>query len=276
MTTIGYVRVSGSKQVAEGFGLTTQERRIRAYAQSQDWPLLEIVRDEGESGAASNRPGFLRLRALAEDGQLTRIIVFKLDRLSRSLLDLKQFVDRIMLPNNVALVSVTEQLDTSSSSGKLFFNILGSFAEFERDLITERLKAARESKVLRGGKGAGRVYGYKWEGRGRDRILVPHSSEFENVRWIFEQYAKSQCLKTLTERVQAHGIVTRAGKPFARSTLRYMLSNPFYAGVVQHGGHRLTGQHRAAVTLEAYKKVSDALDRLPTRKRNSAVHKVLR
>lgn len=263
MKTVGYVRVSGSRQVAEGYGLVTQERRIRAYATSQGWTLAEIIRDEAQSGVASDRPGFLRLRAMVEAGEVERIIIYKLDRLSRSLLDLKAFVDRVLLPSGAALVSVTEQLDTSSSSGKLFVNILGSFAEFERDIITERLKGARESKVLRGCKGAGNVYGYRWEGKGRDRVLVPVPAEHEIIRWIFQSYAAAPDLNALVASAKAAGHKTRKGVPFPRSTLRYMLANAFYVGTVTHSALTVSGVHDPAVSRQVF----DRVQRLLTSKR---------
>lgn len=264
---LGYVRVSGKKQVEDGFGLETQERRIRAYAASQGWNIAEIVRDEGQSGAVSDRPGFIRLSEMVAAGNVERAIVFKLDRLSRSLLDLKQFVDRVLIPTDTALVSVTEQIDTASSSGKLFFNILGSFAEFERDLITERLKSARESKVLQGCKGAGQVFGYRWTGRGRERHLVPVPREIATVRRVFAAYHAKPCLNSLVETARRENLRTRAGKRFSRSTLRYVLSNPFYAGVVKSGSLQVQGTHKPAVSGEQFKAAQRHLSRLPRRNR---------
>lgn len=267
MRTVGYIRVSGSRQVREGFGLETQERRIRAYATSQGWRLAEVIRDEAMSGAATDRPGFLTLKRMVLAGEASRVVIYKLDRLSRSLVDLKEFVDRVLLPTNSALVSVTEQIDTGSSGGKLFINILGSFAEFERDLITERLKTARESKVMAGSKGAGQVFGYRWRGEGRKRALYPLRHEAETVRRIFEAYAKKPCLNSLTAYAAKTGLKTREGKPFARSTLRYILENPFYAGTIRHGTLEQPGRHEPIVPPALYARVQKHLAKIPRRKR---------
>jgi site-specific DNA recombinase len=256
---LGYVRVSGAKQASEGLGLETQERRIRAWCEAQGFVLDEIVRDEAMSGATRDRPGFLSLKRRIEARSVERLVVYKLDRLSRSLIDLKNFIEGTLVPSGTALVSVTEQLDTSSSTGKLFFNILGSFAEFERDLITERLRGARESKVLMGIKGAGRIYGYEWAGTGKARCLAPIPKEVATIRWLYDRFLVLKDVTALADEARQKGKIGREGRPFARSTVRYILKNRFYAGWVQQGAHECRGIHEPAVSENAFHRAQEVL-----------------
>lgn len=258
---LGYVRVSGLKQATEGLGLETQERRIRAWCEAQGLTLDEIVRDEAMSGATRDRPGFLSLKRRIEAGSVQRLVVYKLDRLSRSLIDLKNFIAGTLVPAGTALISVTEQVDTSSSTGKLFFNILGSFAEFERDLITERLRTARESKVLLGIKGAGRVFGYQWVGTGKTRGLAPVPEEVATIRWLYERFLILEDVTALADEARRKGKTGREGRPFARSTVRYILENRFYAGWVRQGAHECRGIHEATVSEDLFHRVQKVLER---------------
>jgi site-specific DNA recombinase len=267
---LGYIRVSGIKQAAEGLGLETQERRVRAWCEAQGFVLNEVVRDEAMSGATRDRPGFLSLKRRIEAGGIERLIVYKLDRLSRSLIDLKNFIESTLVPAATALISVTEQVDTSSSTGKLFFNILGSFAEFERDLITERLRGARESKVLMGIKGAGRVYGYAWTGNGKTRSLAPISEEVATIRWLYARFLVLKDVTALADEARRKGKTGRSRRPFARSTVRYILENRFYAGWVSQGAHECRGIHEAAISEEDFRRVQEVLGRSNRHPRPSA------
>lgn len=138
MRAVIYKRVSHLNAVKEGTSLTVQEDRLRAYADSQGWTIVEVYEDAGISGGSIERPALQRMLDDATKGLFDCILVYKLDRLSRSVRDfheLTNFLDK----HNINLVSVTQNFDTNSPIGRLIRNILIDFANFERELITERI-----------------------------------------------------------------------------------------------------------------------------------------
>mgnify|MGYP001565920212 FL=1 len=138
----GYCRVSTEEQAREGISLDAQEEKIHQYANLKDLELLEVIRDEGASGKDLERPGLQRLLHLIEDEQAEALIVYKLDRLTRNTSDLLQLVEEIFKDGNTRFFSITEDIDTNSAMGKFFLTIMGAMAQMERELVSERTKAA--------------------------------------------------------------------------------------------------------------------------------------
>jgi DNA invertase Pin-like site-specific DNA recombinase len=145
MKTIGYVRVSTERQAERGSSLEAQAEKIRAMASVQGVELADIIVEGGESAKTLNRPGVTQLLELIEAGKVKTVIVAKLDRLTRSVKDLCELLERFER-KGVALVSVAESLDTGSAAGRLVLNIMASVSQWEREAISERTRDAMRHK----------------------------------------------------------------------------------------------------------------------------------
>jgi site-specific DNA recombinase len=143
--TIGYVRVSSETQVAEGVSLSAQEARIGSYCAAMGWAVSETIRDAGESAKSLKRPGIATVLDSVRRGAVGRIVVAKLDRLTRSVRDLADLID-LCAKHDAALVSVGETLDTSTAAGRMVVNMLGVVSEWEREAIGERTATALAHK----------------------------------------------------------------------------------------------------------------------------------
>ena len=148
MRTIGYVRVSTDKQAEQGVSLEAQAEKIRAMALVHDAELLDIIVDGGESAKSLQRPGMARLLGMVDTRQVQAVIVAKLDRLTRSVKDLCELLERFER-RGVALISVAESLDTGSAAGRLVINIMTAVSQWEREAIGERTRDALSSVLLR-------------------------------------------------------------------------------------------------------------------------------
>lgn len=149
MKTVGYVRVSRERQAERGISLEAQAEKIRAMALVQGAELSEIIVESGESAKSLNRPGMARLLALVDAGKVKAVIVAKLDRLTRSVKDLCELLERFER-RGVALVSVAESLDTGSAAGRLVLNIMAAVSQWERQAIGERTRDALRHKRSQG------------------------------------------------------------------------------------------------------------------------------
>jgi len=256
--TVAYTRVSTDGQV-DGAGLDTQQERIEAFCVSQGWHLDEIFEDPGYSGAMMDRPGLGALLEAVDAGDIERVVVYRLDRLSRRLLHLKMMVDDDLAPAGVSIASVTEPIDTATPAGRLFFNMLGSFAEFEREVIFERLDAGRRTRAQQGKKAAGALpFGYKHiDSAG---TVGPDPKTTETVPHIFRTYLKVGSLGKLKAALDTAGIHNERGKEFSRQALLYMLKNRFYIGIAQYGDIEAGGAHQAIVSQQLFRKVGKALN----------------
>ena len=149
METVGYVRVSTDKQAERGISLEAQAEKIRAMALVQGSELSGIIVESGESAKSLNRPGMAKLLAMVDSGKVKAVIVAKLDRLTRSVKDLCELLERFER-RGVALVSVAESLDTGSAAGRLVLNIMAAVSQWEREAIGERTRDAMRHKRSQG------------------------------------------------------------------------------------------------------------------------------
>lgn len=139
--TLGYIRVSSESQMDHGVSLDAQRARIAAYCVAMSWPVSEVIDDPGRSAGTLERPGMATILEAVRRGEVERIIVTKLDRLTRSMRDLSDLLD-LFSEHDVALVSIGETLDTSTAAGRMMINLLGVFSQWEREVVGERTVAA--------------------------------------------------------------------------------------------------------------------------------------
>ena len=155
MKAIGYIRVSTEEQAKEGISLENQRAKIQAYCRLHDFELDDIIEDAGKSGKDLNREGVQAIIKRIQDREIDAVIVYKLDRLSRRVLDTLNLID-LMKKHKVVFHSITDSIDTKTAMGKFFLNIMASLAQMERDLISERTKDALRHEDIQEMKGQGK------------------------------------------------------------------------------------------------------------------------
>ena len=271
-----YTRKSTDENLELDFNsLDAQRESAEAYIASQKhagWICLpEHYDDGGFSGGTVDRPAFQRLIADIETEKIDCILVYKIDRLSRSLMDFARIME-VLERKNVSLVSVTQQFNTTTSMGRLTLNILLSFAQFEREIISERTRdkiaASRRKGKWTGGPP---VLGYnRVRDNGGTRLTV-NEKEAERVRAIFDKYLELGSLLDTVHWLDAQGWLNkryqtvkgpwRGGKDFDKSTLQNMLTNPLYLGKIAYKGQMYEGEHDAIVDEDLFGRVQGMLRR---------------
>jgi len=269
-----YTRKSTEEGLDQDFNsLDAQRESAEAYIRSQaheGWRLVPTRYDDGGfSGGNLDRPA---LAALVEDikaGKVDCVVVYKVDRLSRSLTDFSKLVE-VFEAHGVSFVSVTQQFNTTHSMGRLTLNILLSFAQFEREIIGERIRDKLAAHKRKGKWTGGRpVLGYDVDRSMRSPKLVLNEDEAEQVREIFALYLHTGSLIECTRQVVERGfltkrILTRAGRthggePYCRSTIYTLLVNRIYRGEIAHKGEWFAGEHPAIVDTETFDAVQELL-----------------
>ena len=235
MLTMAYCRVSTEEQAEEGFSMEGQADRLRSYAQLRDLGEVTVVEDPGLSGKDMGRPGLQRLLQAVRAGHVAHVLVWRLDRLSRNLGDLVLLADTFGV-HGVSLHSVQENLDLSSAAGRMFYNILGAFAQFFREQLAENVKMGNERAVREGRHINRPKTGYSLV----DGLLVPNQ-DAERVREVFRLRAGGMGLRD---------IEGRTGLKF--STVGSILQSRVYLGEVPHNGQWFPGRHEPLVTPEEF------------------------
>ncbi|HMS38238.1 MAG TPA: recombinase family protein, partial [Arachnia sp.] len=229
-----------------------------------------LVRDQyddgGFSGGTLERPGLQQLLADIEEGLVDVVVVYKIDRLSRSLMDFSKLVE-VFDRAGVTFVSVTQSFNTTTSMGRLTLNILLSFAQFEREVIAERvrdkIRASRQKGMWMGGSVP---LGYVV----KDRKLVVHEPDAAVVRSMFERFLRVGSATVLARDLRAEGVLTTKGRPIDKGYLYKCLSNRTYLGLAIHKGTAYPGEHAAIIDQELWDKVHAILaDNARTRSANT-------
>lgn len=204
----GYVRVSTDKQAGHGVSLDAQTERIKALALVHGLDLADVLVDAGESAASLNRPALAQLLALVDAGKVAAVLVAKLDRLTRSVADLADLLDRFER-RNVSLMSVAESLDTRSAAGRLVLNVMMSVAQWEREAIGERTRDAMRHKKAAGQRVGTVPFGYQLAADGR--MLEPHTREQQALAIVHECRAAGYTLRDIAAELNRQGVTTRRG-----------------------------------------------------------------
>jgi site-specific DNA recombinase len=262
-----YTRKSSEEGLEQEFNsLHAQREACEAYIASQrseGWVLVRDRYDDGGiSGGTLDRPGLKRLLADVEDGLVDVVVVYKIDRLSRSLMDFAKLVD-VFDRNGVTFVSVTQSFNTTTSMGRLTLNILLSFAQFEREVTAERIRdKVRASRMKGMWMGGVPPYGYRVE----DRKLVVDEEHAAHVRWIFALFLQIGSGTELAREVGKRGMPTPRGNRIDKKFLYRMLNNRAYIGVAVHKGQSYPGEHEAIIDRETWDKVHAILQESPRKR----------
>ena len=254
-----YVRVSTTQQIDRD-SLRTQEERLRQYCKAQGFEIYKNMpyRDEGISAKDTKRPGFEELMHDIRAGRLNIVVVTRLDRITRSLKDLIELME-FLQQHNVKLISLTENIDTMGPMGRFLLNLLGSIAQLEREIDSERVSADMHHRASTGKWTGGVVpLGYTTKGKLIHRFLekgmkddealkeankiAPEKGrlylvkqEAELIRKIYQLYLERKSLRRVTYELNEKGIKTPEGETWAATSIRRILSNPTYVGKIWYG-----------------------------------------
>jgi DNA invertase Pin-like site-specific DNA recombinase len=264
-----YTRKSNEEGLEKEFNsLDAQRDACEAYVASQraeGWVLLaDHYDDAGVSGATLERPALRRLLADVEAGLVDVVVVYKIDRLSRSLMDFAKLVE-VFDRHGVTFVSVTQSFNTTTSMGRLTLNILLSFAQFEREVIGERIRDKFAASRARGMWMGGSVpLGYDV----RDRKLVVNQVEAATVGRIFSGFAEIGSGTKLTRVLRSEGVTTKRGKPISKAAIYKLLNNRTFIGEVTHKGKVYNGEQQAIISREMWDRVHQVLQQSPRARAN--------
>jgi site-specific DNA recombinase len=265
-----YTRKSTEEGLEQDFNsLDAQREACEAFIASQKhegWVALPTQYDDGGySGGTLERPALLRLLADIRGSKVDVVVVYKIDRLTRSLLDFAKIVE-VFDTRSVSFVSITQAFNTATSMGRLTLNVLLSFAQFEREVTGERIR----DKIAASKKKGMWMGGYPPLGYDvKDRKLVVNEAEAETVRYIFRRYQELGSVRLLKEHLDAAGIVSKnrtapdgrpyGGKPIARGALYHMLQNRIYRGEIVHKDQAYPGEHEPIVDADLWQEVQTTL-----------------
>lgn len=269
-----YTRKSSEEGLGQAFNsLHAQREYCEAYIKSQGGEGWTAVRqrydDGGFSGASLTRPGLQQLLADIDANRVDAVVVYKVDRLTRSLADFARILERLD-KNGAAFVSVTQAFNTNSSMGRLTLNVLLSFAQFERDVTGERIRDKIAASKAKGMWMGGVVpLGYDAPDASGDRRLRVNEAEAATVRTIFQRLIHCRSFYDLQERLKDDGIrskssLTRHGRvkpgmPFSRGALRHLLQNKTYLGLICHKGETYEGRHKPIIDQPTFDAVQTLL-----------------
>jgi site-specific DNA recombinase len=269
-----YTRKSTEEGLDQTFtSLDAQREAALAYIHSQQhagWtPLAQRYDDGGYSGGTMDRPALAQLLHDIQAGQIDCLVIYKVDRFSRSLLDFAKMMETLDR-HRVAFVSVTQNFSTATSMGRLVLHILLSFAQFEREIIAERTRD-KIAATRRKGKWCGGMPLLGYDVELRTTQLVVNEEEAERVRAIFRLYRKYKALEPVLRELVRRGWVNkqwttrkgrrRGGKPFTKITLRRLLSNCTYRGRVRYRNETHPGEHKALIDAGLWQEVQELLRR---------------
>lgn len=253
-----YIRVSTARQDQEGYSIPLQKERLIAYCKAKGWVVAGLFVDPGHSGSSLDRPGIIKLIDGVEAGKFDIVLVYKLDRLSRSQKDTLKLIEDIFMANGCDFVSMQESFDTSTIYGRAMVGILSVFAQMERETITERTLMGRSGRAEKGHwhGGGTEPIGYRYV----DGALVVDPEEADQVREVYGLYAAGHSVTEITRHME--GCKTKHGDWSHTSTVGNVLDNPLYAGTVHFDGVAAPGRHTAIVSAAVDQKVKARRRRL--------------
>jgi len=265
-----HVAVSTEEQAKEGYSIRAQKQKLKDYARIKDWHIYDVYMDEGISGKnITDRPEINRLIEDVTSGNVMNVLVFKIDRLTRSTFDLIYLVD-LFNEHDCAFNSLTESIDTQTASGRMFIKIVGIFAEFERENLSERIRIGFERKVREGYTLCTSTASYGYERPDGQKIQTIIENEAQIVREIFEWYVRRGVnITEIARRLNLRGVATKYGNKWTSGGVRNILCNTNYIGDVRH--HYLNkersysgkGHHEPIISQEMFDKAKHRLNKNP-------------
>ena len=256
MRTGIYVRVSGHEQ-EDNYSIPEQIERTKKYCDAKDWMVHKIYTDSVYTGSNMERPGLQDMLKDCENGKLDMVLVYKLDRLSRSQKDTLYLIEDVFEKNGVGFTSMTENFDTSTPHGKFIIGILSVFAQLEREKIKERTMIGKDSRAKEG-----KWHGGTWIPLGydyKDGLLIVNEYEAMQVKEIADLFLKRTPVRTIANMMTDKGYRHKHGEWDAK-TIRRVLSNPVYIGMIKHRDNLYEGIHEAIFDQKTFDDIQKIME----------------
>ncbi len=253
-----YIRVSTQEQAKEGYSIGEQKERLEKYCEAHDWIVYKVYTDPGFSGGSTDRPGLQQLIRDVERKRVDKVLVYKLDRLSRSQKDTLFLIEDVFLKNGVDFVSMTENFDTSTPFGRAMIGILSVFAQLEREQIKERMQIGLDARAKEG-----YFHGGGFEPIGYDYIdgeLVINEYEALQIRKIYDLTFTGLPIYSVYKYMRDHNY-THKYKKWTDSAIRSCLNSIIYTGKIQWKGEIYPGRHEPIIDTETFNKMQDFLQK---------------
>lgn len=240
LTGVIYARVSTEEQVSEGYSINAQKELLQEYAKTRNIQIVDEYIDEGRSGKSiEGRPEMQRLLKDARDNKFDTVITYKLDRLARKTRDSLDIVETLER-HNVQLMSYSENIDTTTPGGKMFYTLISSFAEMERSTIIDRVKMGMNQRAKQGKWNGGIVLGYDVI----DKELVINEKESAIIQEIFDLANRGHGFKKVAYMLNKKGYKTKKDRDFSIATVKGILNNPVYIGKIRFNQHENWSEKR--------------------------------
>lgn len=253
-----YKRVSTTEQAQNGHSLAEQEERMRNYCKAFDWDNIKVYADGGFSGSNLDRPAMQRLISDIKAHKVEKVIVYKLDRLSRSQKDTLMLIEDTFLKNGCDFVSISENFDTSTPLGRAMIGIISVFAQLEREQIKERMVMGKEARAKQGKYSSSKaLVGYDYI----DGQLIPNDYEKSLVNRIFNDYANGKRIYSITRELNDSGLFHKNCK-WNDNGVHRVLTNRTYLGEIKYSNIWYQGNHEPIISEDLFKKCQKNLERV--------------
>ncbi|OFI49562.1 integrase [Floricoccus tropicus] len=254
-----YVRVSTLEQAEHGYSINEQIEKLKKYCEIRDWHLYDTYIDPGFSGSNIERPSIKRLISDCEEKKFDTVLVYKLDRLSRSQKDTLYLIEDVFSKNNVDFVSLNENFDTSTSFGKAMIGILSVFAQLEREQIKERMQLGRLGRVRSGKAASWAVPPFGYTYNRKTGQLEINSVQSKIVEDIFSMYQSGISISKIADKLNIDGHIAKKRK-WSRTSIKNILLNSTYCGIVEYKGNIFEGKHDPIITKESFERTKEELE----------------
>lgn len=254
-----YPRVSTQEQANEGYSIGEQIEKLTKYCEAMDWEIYKIYTDPGYSGGNTDRPGLQAMLSDVRDGKVHKVVVYKLDRLSRSQKDTMLLIEDEFLAHGVDFVSMSENFDTSTPFGRAMIGILAVFAQLERENIKERTMIGKEARAKAGLWGGGNCLPFGYDYIVADDKLVPNAYERVIVKEMYDLYLKGTPLKRIEKILEDKGYRGKKGGVIDTKSIRTTLSSKNNIGYVRHKDDWYKGDHEPIIDEDTFNKTQKLL-----------------
>ena len=251
-----YVRVSTTSQLEEGYSIEEQKAKLESYCDIKDWHIYKVYTDGGFSGSTTDRPALEQLVQDAQSKLFDTVLVYKLDRLSRSQKDTLYLIEDIFLKNNIEFVSLLENFDTSTPFGRAVIGLLSVFAQLEREQIKERMQLGKLGRAKAGKSMMWAKTSYGYDYNKETGSMTVNEYEALAVKEIFTSYLAGMSITKLRDKINEEYPKQPA---WSYRTIRGILANPVYCGLNQYKGQTFQGTHKAIISLDDFEQTQREL-----------------
>lgn len=268
-----YIRVSTLDQAREGYSLEAQEETMRKWCADRHYDIYDLYADRGISGKdIDHRPDMRRLMQDAKTQKFNMVVFWALSRFTRSVSDLYNTME-LFNKLNISLFSYTESFDTSTPMGRAMIGIVGIFAQLERELTGERVRAAMVTRAVKGKRMCSEVLGYDIDGKDTFKI---NAEEAEYVKFCFETYLERKNLIEVAALARQRGYRGKRGKEPVAHSVSVILSRSIYCGYNTYNGNIYKGNHPPIISVDVYNRVQTLLKKQGKTSGRNRVHDLIR